>query len=92
MTNEEMLKYCQSRVKTYTFHKLNLKGVTTLEAFNKCAVDLIDDINDDSQVLLDIEKSGQPVPKTVVQGFASLGAYSDNVMQYYCRYKQLMGF
>ena len=90
MSNEELLKYCQNRIKTYTFHKLNLKGVTDKERFNECVNALIDDINDDSAMLMDIEKNGGPIPKPVVQAFASLGAYSDNVMQFYCRYKELM--
>lgn len=92
MSNEEMMNYCKNRIKTYTFHKLNLKGVTTKERFDECAAELISDINDDTQMLMDIEKTGSPVPKPVVQSFAGLTSYSDNVMEFYCRYKTLMNF
>lgn len=90
MSNEDMLKYCQSRIKVYTMHKLNLKGVSDKAAFDECVKNLIEDINDDSDMLLEIETSGNAVPKLISQAFASLGAYSDNVMQYYCRFKELM--
>lgn len=92
MSNEEMMNYCKNRIKTYTFHKLNLKDVTTKERFKECVTELISDINDDTQMLMEIEKTGNPVPKPVVQSFAGLGSYSDNVMEYYCRYKTLMDF
>ncbi|MBR4396935.1 MAG: hypothetical protein IKS93_03680 [Methanobrevibacter sp.] len=92
MSNEEMMNYCKNRIKTYTFHKLNLKGVTTKERFDECVAELISDINDDTQMLMDIEKTGSPVPKPVVQSFAGLSSYSDNVMEFYCRYKTLMNF
>ena len=90
MSNEDLLKYCQGRFKVYTMHKLNLKGVSDKAAFDECVKNLIEDINDDSDMLLEIETSGNAVPKPISQAFASLGAYSDNVMQYYCRYKELM--
>lgn len=92
MSNEEMMNYCKNRIKTYTFHKLNLKDATTKERFQECVAELISDINDDTQMLMDIEKTGSPVPKPVVQSFAGLGSYSDNVMEFYCRYKTLMNF
>jgi hypothetical protein len=92
MSNEEMMNYCKNRIKTYTFHKLNLKDVNTKERFNDCVQQLISDINDDNEILMEIEKEGNPVPKPVVQSFAGLTAYSDNVMEFYCRYKTLMGF
>ena len=92
MSNDELMNYCKNRIKTYTFHKLNLKDVNTKERFNDCVQQLLSDINDDNEVLMEIEKSGNPVPKPVVQSFAGLTAYSDNVMEFYCRYKNLMGF
>ena len=92
MSNDELMKYCNNRIKTYTFHKLNLKDVNTKERFNDCVQQLMSDINDDNEMLMEIEKSGNPVPKPVVQSFAGLTTYSDNVMEFYCRYKNLMGF
>ena len=41
---------------------------------------------------MDIERSGEPVPKPIAQSFAGLTAYSDNVMEFYCKYKTLMNF
>ena len=92
MSNEEMMTYCKNRIKTYTFHKLNLKDVDTKDRFNDCVRQLLSDINDDNELLMEIEKTDNPVPKPVVQSFAGLTAYSDNVMEFYCRYKNLMNF
>lgn len=92
MTYQEMLDYCKNRIKTYTFHKLNLKDVDTKEKFESCVNELLSDINDDSQILMEVDKTDNPVPKPVVQAFAGLTSYSDNVMQFYCRFKELMNF
>lgn len=92
MSNEEMMKYCKNRIKVYTFHKLNLKDVDSKEKFDLCVMELLSDIDDDNEVLMEIEKTDNPVPKPIVQSFAGLTAYSDNVMQFYCRFKELMNF
>ena len=92
MSNDELMNYCKNRIKTYTFHKLNLKDVQTKEQFNDCVNELLSDINDDNKLLMDIERSGEPVPKPIAQSFAGLTAYSDNVMEFYCKYKTLMNF
>ena len=92
MTNEELMNYAKGRIKTYTFHKLNVFDATTKEKFEECAAELLSDIREDTKMLMDIEKSGFAVPKAVVQQFASLSSFYDNIMEFYCKYKNLKGF
>ena len=43
MTNEELMNYAKGRIKTYTFHKLNIFDATTKEKFEECAAELLSD-------------------------------------------------
>lgn len=92
MSNEELMGYAKDRIKTYTFHKLNVFDANTKEKFEKCVTELLSDIHDDTKMLMNIEKNGNAVPKPVVQQFVGLSSFYDNVLEFYCRYKTLKGF
>ncbi len=92
MDNQDLLKYCNSRIKTYTFHKMNLKDCKDIKSFEHHRDELFSDIFDDNQMLLDIETSGKPVIKPVVEAFASLNSYSSTILDFYAKYKVLMNY
>ena len=92
MDNQEKINYVNGRFKTYTYHKLNLTDNTSQEQFYEYSNELLSDINDDTKMLMEIESSGEPIPKPVVEKFASLGQYSDRVLDFYCKYKLLKGY
>lgn len=90
METEELINYCKSRKKAYTFYMSSLKDVKTKSEFNNLVDELFSDIFDDENLIF--EETNKPCAKPVYELLISVRHSYNVVLDLFEKYCVLHDF